>query len=617
MPVWNTLPVLKVDESRMLNVDPSNPENLLGMWSGKSHLLEVRGKNDEQHRLTLAPSLVFHRCNGFIEHGRRLENLSWRVFAHETLCASSKKRRPEHTTVVAQQNDSLKHPVPNLSSSIESLSSVEPEEVDDNSTDATTPAEELNFSHDGPHAGWDCRRLGEKHITPVNLKNLFTSIKEKQDLTRPISPLPMSWSDSALDTDLPLVDQDPISASAPTSSAPTSTAPTPRPSSPRPSSPRNVVQPPAPRPKVVFEHLISPTNASNASVESNESHTSIVRGFEPGKSISTYRSQSSLKLADTKAQASSSSSEAGLIMAKRNKGKGKANMFTLGSSVNDNSSDSMRDNSSPMPQSSLRPPNQSFAKQKKHASFADTVIDLQSKKTFMLPSSHDDDGAIESDDDDEDAIDDSESVIEEDDDEWEDDEEEESAPQPLTFHKVDSTVRLASRRSIITEGLHQGDRADGLQNAASRSSPMLQSSRRSPRNGPSMPSPDEEPEAYIDTETALNSNGTLPMVITTSNMHRSPSMALSPRATRRNMLAQELGVSLRKHMLNERQQRQFSTAPALPRRHTTMDMNNLTQYPNAESNNQTPRASRQQPRIDPTTGDYFEFGLGEYHQKGW
>lgn len=35
MPVWNTLPVLKVDESRMLNVDPSNPENLLGMWSGK------------------------------------------------------------------------------------------------------------------------------------------------------------------------------------------------------------------------------------------------------------------------------------------------------------------------------------------------------------------------------------------------------------------------------------------------------------------------------------------------------------------------------------------------------------------------------------------------------
>jgi len=266
-----------------------------------------------------------------------------------------------------------------------------------------------------------------------------------------------------------------------------------------------------------------------------------------------------------------------------------------------------------MPQSSLRPANQSLARQKKHASFADTVTDLQTKKTFILPSSHDD-GAIESDD--EDAIDDSESVIEEDDDDWEDDEEEEAAPQPLTFHKVDSTVRLASRRSIITEGLHQGDRANGLQNAASRSSPMLQSSRRSPRNGPSMPSPDEEPEAYIDTETALNSNGTAPMIITNNDMHRSPSMALSPRATRRNMLAQELGSSLRKHMLNERQQRQFSTAPALPRRHTTMDVQNLSQYPNAESSNATPRANPQGGN-NSSTRDYFEFGLGEYHQKGW
>jgi len=301
-------------------------------------------------------------------------------------------------------------------------------------------------------------------------------------------------------------------------------------------------------------------------------------------------------------------------MARRNKTKGKANMFTLGSSMNDNSSDSMRDNPSPMLQSSLRPANQSLAKQKKHASFAETVTDLQTKKTFILPSSHDDDGAIETDD--EDAIDDSESVIEEDDEEWEDDEEEETVPAPLTFHKVDSTVRLASRRSIITEGLHQGDRANGLQNAASRSSPMLQSSRRSPRNGPSMPSPDEEPEAYIDTETALHSNGTAPMIITTSNMHRSTSMALSPRATRRNMLAQELGVSLRKHMLNERQQRQFSTAPALPRRHTTMDVQNLTQFPNAESSNATPRANPPGGN-NSSNRDYFEFGLGEYHQKGW
>jgi len=38
MPVWSGSPVLKVDESRMLSIDPQNSEALLGMWSGMSKI---------------------------------------------------------------------------------------------------------------------------------------------------------------------------------------------------------------------------------------------------------------------------------------------------------------------------------------------------------------------------------------------------------------------------------------------------------------------------------------------------------------------------------------------------------------------------------------------------
>jgi len=296
----------------------------------------------------------------------------------------------------------------------------------------------------------------------------------------------------------------------------------------------------------------------------------------------------------------------------------------------------MRDNLSPMPPSSLRQPpsirqpssirqpGHTDTKKSKHASFAANVTEMPAaKRNFILPSSQDED-AMETDDEDEDAIDDDESVIdEEDDDVWED-EEEDSAPQPLVFNRVESTANLTSRRSIITEGLHQGQRAAGMQNAAFRSTPMLQNLRRSPRNGPSMPaSPEDEPEEeYIPgTEDPSAEDATLPMGIANMNLQATAAIAMSPRANRRNMLSQELGVSLRKHMLTERQQRNIFPAATLPRRHTTQDMQNLTQYPGTSSgeagpstnatNNTNGQAGRASNR------DYFEFGLAEYHQKGW
>jgi len=433
----------------------------------------------------------------------------------------------------------------------------------------------------------------------------------------------MSYSEPHLEREEYQVVEGSLASSAPT----TSSAPTPRPSSPRPSSPRPVEKASLPRPRVAFERLISPTNASNASVESNESGTSVVHGFEP----SAHRSHSQLALSLSRVySASSSSPEAASALAKR-----KGGMFTLGGSMQESDSDHMRDNLSPMPPSSLRQPPSirqpssirqpglADTKKSKHASFAANVTEMPAaKRNFILPSSQDED-AMETDDEDEDAIDDDESVIdEEDDDVWED-EEEDSAPQPLVFNRVESTANLTSRRSIITEGLHQGQRAAGMRDAASRSTPMLQSLRRSPRNGPSMPaSPEDEPEEdYVPGIGDPIADAATPMGITNTNMQATAPIAMSPRANRRNMLAQELGVSLRKHMLTERQQRNIFPAATLPRRHTTQDMQNLTQYPATSSgeagssNNTTNNTDDQAGRA--SNRDYFEFGLAEYHQKGW
>jgi hypothetical protein len=602
----------------MLNVDPQNPETLLGMWSG---MLDIARWRQDLFSQSLT---VFHKCTGFIEDGRRLENLSWRVFAHETLCSTPRKRQEApmlSTSTPLPISKRPQHESTQLSSSVDSNTTTSTESAEDASTIATTPGEELQVSFDASNASWDRSRQGEKHITSKNLRNLITSIKVKQDLTRPLSPLPLSMSESHLEREEPTPIEGSLASSAPT----TSSAPTPRPSSPqpalpvepvqraaspvpmvaRPASPVPIQQPQRTGPRVGFERRTSP------SVGSNGSYTSVTRGFEPGKPILSVKSQTQLALAMRKGQACSSSPEVTTASAKRKHPK-----FTLGGSMQESDSDHMRDNFSPMPHSSLRAPNQSTStRQKKHASFAEHVTEMPQKKpAFALPSSNEDATASDN----EDAIDDddmSDSAIDDGGDDWED-EEEEQIRSTLTFGKVDSSVNLTSRRSILTAGLHQGQRASAMQNAASRSTPMLQNLRRSPRNGPSMPvSPEEEPEFVMDAGSG-DSSAPIPMVRSSINMTGSAPLALSPRATRRNMLSKELGMSLRKHMLNERQQRNIiPVASGLPRRHTTQDMKNLTKHPEAPSDDQTPAASG--PSGIGMKKDYFQSGFTDYHQKGW
>lgn len=237
---------------------------------------------------------------------------------------------------------------------------------------------------------------------------------------------------------------------------------------------------------------------------------------------------------------------------------------------------------------------------KKQLSFKDEV-----ESRTLNNKSHEDEGVFESsdeedDDDDDDAIE--EDSEEGDDEEWEDDASEsgEVAQSAVpTFQRVDSKPNLVSRRSLLTDLMNQSDRAAAFANMASKSTPALRRSRTSTPNGPSVgASPEEQNLAMLGPHMTLSK----PIVMNTTT---SFPMALSPRTTRREMLATELPGSLRKDVLWERQQKKSTVNAVMKRRHTAHNLTNLKAYP--EPNEQE----------SSNLNEYFSKGLGEYHQAGW
>jgi len=240
---------------------------------------------------------------------------------------------------------------------------------------------------------------------------------------------------------------------------------------------------------------------------------------------------------------------------------------------------------------------------KKQTSFKDEV-----ESRTISNRSHEDEDVFESDDDE----DISESAIEEEEDssDWEDSQSDSGASSVIEkhlFQRVDSKPHLPSRRSLLTTLIHQPDRAAALAEMAlkaSKSSPALRRSKTSSPTGPSLATSLED-ESMLDND-ELEVPGARPIVVTTSNTHPA---ALSPRTTRRYMLATELTESLRKHLLWERQQKNTTANAVLKRRHTAHDVANLSRFPTATGSGTTSKNN--------SWNHYFEHGLGEYHQKGW
>ncbi|KAL2069614.1 hypothetical protein VTL71DRAFT_14293 [Oculimacula yallundae] len=591
MPQLST-PVLTVDAGLIHKVDTRNVENLFSMWT------------------------VFSRCAGSLEEGRRLENLSWRLWNRETFCCDPVSEANSTTPAISitarsPEGRYSSSEVPSLSGSLDSLD----EEALEFDTDNSSTSGPLNISHPQIQRtdSVNSRSRGhERHITPGDLEKMVITIKEKKDL-------------------------EPLAASIHTYVAPINQK-TPEPE--QATTPLIV----EPTPEISFtsdagsEVSAQGSQASSAASASSErSTTSVVRGFSPSHVSSSYRSIPLLT-------APSSIPTADLTDAPAAQGPQpkKHNMFALGGSSGEDSlseqTNSMESNLQPIQQKkkpvfsfggssnedeSSLPRKMKMAQSasiesrppfnKKVTSFREEVA----TRTIAEEPVFDDD-VFETD---EDEID--ESAIDDDDDssDWEDSVEDSgnaSIDEKTFFQRVDSRPNLTSRRSLITTMLHQNDRASALANAAaaaSRSSPALHRSRTSSPNGPSLAASPDSDDAPLVMKKSLKPiaenphSGARPIIQTTTNT-TAHQLALSPRTTRRNMLASELTVSLRQHLLWERKQKSQTANAVLKRRHTAHDVANLKQYP------ESPFIDHEDSQKS-NWNDYYGQGLGEYHSRGW
>ncbi|PQE30384.1 duf1752 domain containing protein [Rutstroemia sp. NJR-2017a WRK4] len=504
MPSRLDTPVLTVDVGLIHKVDTRNVENLYSMWT------------------------VFSRCAGSLEEGRRLENLSWRLWNRETFCCEPTSEANATTPAISIASRSSEgrysSDLPELSGSLDSLVDEEALEFENESTEASP----LDISH--PHIqrqdSCNSRSRGrERHITPDDLEKMVITIKEKKDL----APLTLSTPYLAPLTErIPQFAKIQQTASQLTEKSSTSS-------------------------ESVSQRSIPSTRSDSSSGTSEKSATSIVKGF----SLSPAHISSSMRSIPVNT-APSSIPTADLVAVDTSKAPApkKKQMFALGGSSGEDSLSEQAASMDNKPQ-----------QKKKLAVFS-----------FGGSSN----------------------------------EEEASLP-----HRMQPHSSLTNKRSLITTMLHQNDRAQALATAASRSTPALRRSRNSSPNGPSLAASPESDDGAGLMMRGLKPISEIPrsvaQPIMKTNNTTAHQQALSPRTTRRNMLATELTVSLRQNLLWERRQKSSvnEAAAALKRRHTAHDVANLKQYP------EKVHMDKDDTGLNSSWNQYFSQGLGEYHSKGW
>ncbi|KAF1922593.1 DUF1752-domain-containing protein [Didymella exigua CBS 183.55] len=549
MPLRAELPIVRVEHGSMHTIETRNPENLFGLWS------------------------VFSKCSPAMEDGKRYENMAWRLWARETFCC-----QPDH--VVTPQWSfgqaiaaGATADVPELSTSVASDDSLDPLTTSQHRSDSSASRPDVR-RHDSATSN-----PRGKHMTPIDLEKVVNSIQEKK-IIEPLSPLPPQLAPQTTAERRPEETLAPRSASPPLTArrcAPelsTSTFATARGSD-----------------------DMSATG-SEASTSTDMSQHSVVRGFEPGHISTSMRS--STNLAPTPSILKKTSSF--IVKPPHSRAepmKKKQPMFTLGGSSDEDASSSLEAYSLAQ-RSSLSGNLRKAGSIKKTTSFANQISLRQYQEAIS-----ESEGAIESDSDEPD-----ESAIEEEDsgDDWEDDDEEadeshQSSMQTSSmFPRVDSKPNLTSHRSLLTTMMHEGDRAQAMQNAAQRQQPpAIRRSRTTTPNGPSIGNSPQEDSGLMMRQQASRAK---PIIMTTSNVHPP---ALSPRTTRRLMLQNELSGSLRQNLLWERQQKNATTNAAMRRAATTTDLQGMSTMAQA----QPMHTSAKNPN------SYFDQGLGSYHTKGW
>ena len=570
---------------------------------------------------------VFSQCASSLEEGRRLENLSWRLWNRETFCCDPVSEANATTPAIsisARSPDGLcSAKPPSLSGSLDSLVDEEALEFDSDNT-STSASALADISHpqvqrqDSVHSR---SRGRERHINPDDLEKMIITIKEKKDL----KPLALS--------DHPYLATLAKGGTHPTSTTQISTTA---------ADSKSIASDNS------LQHSARP--APSDSAHGNRSTTIVVRGFSPSHVSSSYQSIPFLTAPSfiPTVDIAAASSTNGQLPAK------KQQMFALGACSGKDSQSEQTDSI----ENSLQPTAPQLKKKQQakfsfggllgedensllqtHSALADPAQqplrkqtsfkeDLIAAQTIKEEQAFDD-NVFETD---KDKI--NESAINDDDDssDWEDSVEDSGNPsidEKTFFQRVDSRPNLNSRQSLITTMLHQNNRANALANAAaaSKSASAIQRSTRFPLNGPSLAaSPDSEDNLPLIMKKGLKpiSEGdclqspvrqrekrSQPQLIIQNTTNTTPhQLALSPRTTRKNMLASELTVSLRQHLLWERKQKSETINAVLKRRHTAHDVANLKQVPEKVYMNQSDGNK-------PSWNEYFGQGLGGYHSKGW
>ncbi|KAK7205174.1 hypothetical protein BZA70DRAFT_175340 [Myxozyma melibiosi] len=675
-------PFLSLAPDRIASLDASDEENLFSFWT------------------------VFSKCAENLENGRRLENLSWRLW-----------NRDHHSS----------DPVPDLSSSVDSVASVS---AQDHSVPASAK-QHHNHSSSLHHPRSDTAERFHRVIESISCDDL--DWRKLRALHNQKTSTSTSASSTTATTSIPQPSLTPVAPATQPDSSPV---------------------------KYTNDgHELSMRYSDAESTDDDDNHsrdsddhsdddgrvprlhrvapstTSIVRGFSPS-AISVHSVRSELYMSAPRSQPSAAAlASAGAApasgfaarVAARSSGvhtsstaepADKKKMFFIESSpsesdggfgesvspstnvgavaphnynlninnTNSNLSSSLRNSFTakrpalaPMTpvtgpaksvslggngSSSSSSSNAHAALAKKKASFKEEIITIPSSGEIE-EDEDDEDDEDDMDDDDDDDI--SESAIDDADSDWDsvEDEGPSSFDESTFFVRERSLPTVPSRRSLLSS-LLGGDEDRHQHLLSTRSSPALamsntrqqqqqqqQQQRRvsalatgiaaantsaieeesaatsaSSTESAGSPSRDSRNNAAVPVPTAAArkaSNGV------PSSHATVPAMpTLSPRSTRRNMLATELSESLRRNLLWERQQKTVATAAVLKRRHTSHDVSHLTTFPEPTGSARAGASGRRDAGPSMTSQtvtegqhasfeeerefDHTEFG---YHARGW
>lgn len=593
--------------------------------------------------------LVFSKCSGSVEQGRRLENLSWRLWNREIFCCDPEEpacpSQSSFEALAIASNSSQatlnSSDLPELSGSIDSLASHEEaiqtdeddenDDDDDHTTATATPLGPVRphiVRHDSGSS--TVSRGCERHINPCDLEKMISNIKQTSPATIKLQGT----------LDIPSKQSSPTLEALDDHISPTNTTAA---TLPNPSS-GDIDAPAANSAAVQLSH-------GSTILGSLKSVTSVVRGFTPviappntSNPITSNPSSStstattipvSKKKAATFALGGSSQSDASFtasprfkspplnnIPAIKKKADGRKPMFALGGSASGEDDSSFPSQPSASPQRSAlsngqRRPGQA----KKQTSFMEEVQERQIGDDNVFDDTEDED---------DDDID--ESAIDDDDDEsgsdWEDDSPDEnsgsSSMDHTLFQRVDSRPNLTSRPSMLTTLLNQQDRAAALGNIASKSTPSMYRSRNSSPAGPSLAvSPDSDDASPLMMRNATKRTAQVTRAAQPIAMPRSgpstQSLALSPTTVRREMFRTELTPSLRTTLMSERKYKLDTRAAHcsyLQRRHTEhTNLKDIQEHPKPSRAHMDDLLNKNETKA--TWNEYFNQDSGGYHSKGW